>query len=130
MVISGAAINSATTNRDNPINGSTETIISRMVVWSGAAPFATNNKRPKGGVARLISIMSSDRTPNQTISNPMASTSGMHKGIVIMIMLTWSMKHPRSIRSPKIPRRIRKGERSESRIRLNKPTEASEKARI
>ena len=130
MVIPGAAISNATTRRDIPIKGRTDTIICPMVVWVGAAPLATNSKRPKGGVAKLISIISRARTPNQTMLNPMASTSGIHKGIVIMIMLTWSMKQPRIISNARIPRRSRNGVRSDSKIRLSRPAEASENARI
>ena len=64
-VISGTTIKKAANTIANKINGRTEKIISCIVVLSGAAPFTTNNKRPKGGVARLISKTSNIKTPNQ-----------------------------------------------------------------
>lgn len=62
----GNIIISATTDSVKKTNGRTEIIISRIVVPSGAAPLATKSSSPKGGVAKLISMIISVKTPNHT----------------------------------------------------------------
>jgi hypothetical protein len=111
------------------MNGATETMMSRIGVC-GDAPLATNSSRPKGGVARLISSTISINTPNHTGSNPTDCTIGMNSGMVIIIMLTWSMKQPRNSRISSMPTSSMTGVRPAPRIAADSPAEACENAMI
>ena len=54
----------------------------------GATPRITNKSRPNGGVIRLISMTTRNRTPSHYISMPWAPAIGRKNGSVNNIMLT------------------------------------------
>lgn len=71
--------------------------ISSIVVPGGATPFITKSTSPKGGEMCATSRLTSMRTANHTGSNPRAVIMGMNRGtVIIIIMATASMRHPRT----------------------------------